>query len=440
MTGGTVTASSGQHFGYSSDGTPGQVVTLNMSGGLWNSTSDSIHFGSRESHTANINLSGYAEMKVTSSDSKHHIIIGGTTEGGTGKANVTMTDNSLLYSSSQIFIGNNNGGVATVTMDGSSRMQANKIVIGRTNGTATVTLSGDAEMASTNGNVIIGENGNASLTLNDNSSIQASSGNTVTIGGGWDSSGSHNASASTVTMNDNSSISATGVYLGMKEQGGTPKLANEGHLVLNGGTITTSFIRKGRDGAGAGEDSSIIFNGGKIIFETGEHYEVALFKGFTAADLKVSTGGLYLEIVTDAYAELAQGLTGNGALTKTGNGVLKLGASGAFTGDVIIEEGGLILQAGAIKENALLSLATGTSLDFDSSFLLVVSSLKLGDTVVGEGVYTATDLRNIEWNINFGNDVTIQVIPEPSTYALAFAGAGLAVMTLRRRKRRSDLA
>ncbi len=434
MTGGTVTASSGQHFGYSGDATPGQEVTLNMSGGVWTSTSDSIHFGSRASYTANINLSGFAEMKMTASDTSKHIIIGGTSESGTGKANVTMKGNALLSSSNQIFIGNNDGGVATVTMSGDSRMEAKKIVISRFNGTGTVTLSDEAQMSSS-GDVIVGENGSASLTLNGGSSVQSGSGSTITIGGGWNTSASKNAATGTVTLNGNSSLSTTGIYLGKKNN---TSLANEGHLVLNGGTVTTRFIRKGDGGNGSGEGSSITFNGGKIVFESGQDFETALFKGFTAADLKIQSGGLALQI--DANASLAQGLTGGGTLTKSGAGVLTLGVSGAFTGDVIVEEGGLILQDGAIDESALLSLASGTTLDFDGDFTLVVSSLKLGDTVVGEGVYTATDLENLEWNITFGNDVTIQVIPEPSTYALAFGGLGVAAMALRRRKRKSDVA
>ena len=178
--------------------------------------------------------------------------------------------------------------------------------------------------------------------------------------------------------------------------------------------------------------------------------------------------------------------TGNGlTLTGAGSGVLTLSGANTYTGPTSILDGQLILSLtgsltsdvtvgalGAIGGRGTITgdlfLASGADFVFDLNGPLVVNSgivsfggLSIADIVgltsaTAEGVYTliggtATfDLLNVSdfgpaGQVSLGDgkfaffkegSLQVEVIPEPSTYALlALAGAGFAGYVIRRRRR-----
>jgi len=178
-------------------------------------------------------------------------------------------------------------------------------------------------------------------------------------------------------------------------------------------------------------------------------------------------------------------ISGSGSLTKTGAGSLVLGGANSYTGPTSILDGRLILSLnGSLTSDVTvgslgsigglgtiagdLFLASGADFVFDLNGPLIVDSgtvsfggLSIADIVgltsaTAEGVYTLIDgtatfdFSNVS---NFGSNnavslgdgkfayfsegsLQVNVVPEPSTYALlALAGAGFAGYVIRRRRR-----
>ncbi len=258
----------------------------------------------------------------------------------------------------------------------------------------------------------------------------------VQAGGAVLNTSGNNVTVAQALQHDPSLASADG---GLSKQGSgilTLSASNSftGAVNVNGGFIKATSITN----FGAG--SSIVFNGGGLIFGA------AFDPSVRAITLNIG-GGL---IDTNGYSvALSKTLSGVGGLTKLGSGVLTLSGAEAFLGGINIEAGKVVLSSTETNvfsldvqtaSNATLSIAGGThTLDVISGSgttvvagsatltvaCLVQDTLILGGTASDEATSVATEYA-------LPSDQT-KAVPEPAVWAMIVCATGLLWRMRRRR-------
>ena len=203
---------------------------------------------------------------------------------------------------------------------------------------------------------------------------------------------------------------------------------------LDGGILKAVNITK--SAAGTGTDT-FVFNGGTL---QAKQDHVNFINGIVGS-VRIDAGGGTIDDAGFAIT-VSEGMTGVGALTKTGAGTLTLSKVNTYAGGTTINEGTLVVSLGAafgsgnvaVADNAVLTLNSGVintqadvvvgttgliNLDFDGTNLVNSLSLDGGTTFVSAGLYGASES-------NLSGTGFLQVIPEPATFGLiGFAAAGL---------------
>ncbi len=374
---------------------------------------------------------------------------------GTG-GRLNITDSAIATISGDVNMGSNSA-TGTINLDENGSLyitgDGSSLNLGYTDredqsgqGTGRVNLSGDGLLSIENGHAIIGKIGTGVLTVGDDATLAVSTGvgksGNLYIGGALLTSFTPDAEKNpTGTLNLNGGtvdVSNGMVYMGLGTGGANS--TGTGTLNLNGGVLVTQGFEKGSNG------TAVLNFGGGVIKATADNAD--FFSGFDGGDfsfasaLVLDTNGKDIEITQDF-----DGMSGS-SLRKQGTGTLTVGRT-RFAGDVIVEAGTLALmdfELFASGEAGLLSLAAGTVLDLSNLYsgdVVDVGQLLVVGQNVAMGLYTIDELMAELGNMGVtgvsilgdGSNVSINVIPEPSTYGMLGGTSLLILLALRRRRR-----
>jgi fibronectin-binding autotransporter adhesin len=452
--------------------------TYNFSSGTLNVTT-AWSFGNGSN--TNFNLSG-GTVNLTPSgnfamgnanDAKNFLNI------SSGTFNVTTTGTGAV----RIGNGGNNTSEGTIQMTGgvfNASTGLMRVGASGSGNTGNFNMSGNSVFNLTaTGNMYLANNGaNGNLNLSDSAQVNGT-GYFLVVG-------QFGTGTGTLTMSGNSMLTFDRLVVG----GENDPAAVNGIINLNGGTIVAGEIRRGSSNL-ATTSTSMVFrgNGGTVRASThagNANYFNGLFVDLQAGGLNFDTNGNDVTITNS--------MSGVGGLTKTGAGTLTLSGVSTYTGitgvqagtmrlgvsnainvasNVRLSGGRLGFSTGNFSQGTTVAVGLGT-LDLDATSILDFGD---GDQLLhfanssGEAWTGTLDVYNWDGtldNLYFGTDNTgltvgqlaqinfysgdgtgflglgawagadgevMVVIPEPSTYALLFAG--LFVVIIARRKRLS---
>jgi autotransporter-associated beta strand protein len=272
-------------------------------------------------------MSGDAVMNVTGN------LAVGT---GTSKGALTMTGGVLTVTNTGVdVIGGGNGGNATVTLSGTSVLNA------------ATTKWRTADLGGSNA-------GSSAISLSDSAALTLKELTLGYVGGAT-------ASASlTLTGSSNLTVSSF-ITIGRDDNAASSGIVSS--LNLNGGTLSTSAIIKGANGSDISKNF-VSVDGGTIkalatepdFFKIGTLNPGRVYVTLQAGGLKFDTNGFDVGVQT--------GFHGTGGLTKLGSGTLAVSNASDYTGATTVSAGKLQVATGNNEDNdgTPTTLADGTGL------------------------------------------------------------------------------
>lgn len=225
------------------------------------------------------------------------------------------------------YVGRDTASVGKITINGGRWNMSNTLALG-VNGTATLTADGGT-ISSQWGQLGLnsGSQGTASLS---NSTWTV--GQTLTIG---------QAGNGSLTLSNGANLSALAIELAASS-------GVSGSLVVTDSTVTTVNLSAG------GGSANVSFSGARLQLPTSVIVvDTLLIDNFAPGAVVINSGGLTVN-TQGGNAIIPNVLTGNGSLTKSGAGRLRLSAANLFTGGVVVE-------GGVLEITASNSLGTGAT-------------------------------------------------------------------------------
>lgn len=298
-------------------------------------------------------------------------------------------------------------------------------------------LYGNVTITNLNGGIIRGQSDSAIVT------VGAASGYTVTIinNSGASILGGGLVNAAIKTGPDNTVISSGGIINGASSGKAIEMGSGRNSLTITGGQISGSI--NGGSGsqntlsvdAGAGNSfaySGAISNFSKVEVKSGD----VSFSGISSYSGATQLSGGTLTLVG------AQRLSADSALILNG-GTLRLNNAGAddqrFASLSLTADSSVLLGGSSLTFGALGTLVDGTTLTFSEAASGVYAFRLLGDYSANSSFLTllnATHINGQGATYAFDGTYTtvLAAVPEPSTYAMLFAGLGLMGLVARRRR------
>ena len=297
-----------------------------------------------------------------------------------GSVGVFNQSAGAIASDRDLWIANSVGATGTYNLSGTASITVNSwTVIGRAGGHGTLNISGGSLTK-------ISDNGNQFLIAVDDSHSQGTinqTGGAITNVTSDTQLGAYTAGTGIWNLNGGY---ATLALLVIGQSGG-----NIGTFNLNtGGTLTAAEITT-RD---SGASSTFNFNGGTLVASGAD---ATFLHGLTRANVR--NGGA---IINDAGFSIAisqpllhSNLGGDnaidGGLTKNGAGTLELSGANNYTGDTIVNQGTLQLDATGSSVGAL-RLANGTTLNLNFIGSYAVAHFYTNGVALPNGTYNAGNL------------------------------------------------
>ena len=234
-------------------------------------------------------------------------------------------------------------------------------------------------------------------------------------------------SSGTVTANRITSTAASADWARFVLSGGTVTASNgidgsaNGSVTfaidLNGGTLRTPSIRVADREVGTHNNAWLTFNGGTLKPTADNPDFITLYGGNQNA--YIGNGGAVID--TDGHGIGIQAnllASGDGGLTKAGQGTLTLSGQNSYLGTTRVEAGLLSLaNPSALPPAGLVEIASGAMMHLGFSGNLAVRSLRLNGVTLPEGVYGAA--THPAYFTGSGQ----LVVPPPFTNALAGASS-----------------
>ena len=305
-----------------------------------------------------------------------HTLSGGGTVRLNGTMNVgqaTAANASLIVNEGKVIL---DGG----TLNSSGGYRIGSLASG--SGAQTILTNG-ATMAltSSGSNIRVGDsaNPNTSQLILDNSSLTMSGG-IVAIPFAAGATGLVSQVGGTVA----------GCVVSFSDSG-----AGLGTYTIKNGTLQAIQIKKVTT---AGSATLSLDN---AILRTASGANSAFLTGLNSA--QILSGGLTVDVTSDVT--IGQGLSGSGALTKTGSSKLTLTGANTYTGNTLISAGTLAIGAGgSISGSPSITLPNGTTFDTTgSSYALTAAQTLIRDTNSGVASVTGT------LALNSGAKISLQI-------------------------------
>ncbi|MBK3824082.1 autotransporter outer membrane beta-barrel domain-containing protein [Paraburkholderia aspalathi] len=346
--------------------------------------------------TGSLTINGHGSTYTTPND----LILGR----GTGTNAITVENGGQLYTGNA-FIGEGTSSVstdisATVTGAGSYWNAGEFIGVGGGPNAATLTISDGATVTAQSTVAIesIGSGATGIATVTGPGSQLLLPGTALAVGE-YINGGEGNG---TLTISNGGLVSAQTVTLGEFDAGTTGVLNLDGTSSARGVLVTTSLAKD----LGSG---TVNFNGG--ILRAGAASS-NFISGFSAGNLVVDTGGLYLD--TNGFdVTITDGLSGSGGLTKIGNGTLVLNSENPMTGNSEVSAG--TLEVGdSSNSNAVL----GGNLSVDQAAVLlgygtIAGNLINNGTVIPGGAPGTIASLSVGGNYKQASTATLSIEVSP---------------------------
>lgn len=275
---------------------------------------------------------------------------------------------------------------SSLTIENGAQVWSDSATIGDSGTGATGLVSGADTSWTISDQMTVGSYGGGSLRIEDGATVSSMQGyvgagngvvGDVTVTG----SGSNwqitnygltlgNYGTGTITIEDGGLVhSVSGVLLGGSDA------SSSGTLNINGtatsrGVLETGYVQIG-DGTG-----DVTLDGGIIRATENNNY---FFLGFGSQQIQLATNGGYFD--TNGYnIRVAPELTGTGALTKQGAGILTLTGTNTYSGNTTIEDGTLRLGNNGTTGSLVGDVANDGILAFNRSDVVT-----FGGTISGSG-------------------------------------------------------
>lgn len=308
--------------------------------------------------------------------------------------NITLDAGSIVNYSGAFAVGQDNSSNVLIRSGAKFVMQgvSNPDIGVTTSGTVTVVSAGSEWSGSTY--VSVGRSAAGTLTVFDGGRVSM---NKLFVG--FSATGTASLSDPASTWEGVSSLilgfqaggsgtatirsggTATFAQVEMGNSAGATGVLNLQEGPLGRGTLVTGYLIKGSGSA------TVVIDGGRIrARSTG----VSLFQGFSAGDVALGSGGLFLD--TDGKdVSISAILGGGGALTKEGTGALTLSATNTFSG-------GTVLKAGSVDISAAGNLGPG-AVTLDGGTLRTAATLTVNRpmTLLGGGTIQ-TSAGTMTWS------------------------------------------
>ncbi len=321
------------------------------------------------------------------------------------KGTLTLQDNGII-NAAVTFWGKNAGTAATINLNGGTFTSASDLYVASADGSmATVTQTAGI-VNSNGGSFQMGRNGKAEW--NQSGGIINSMGWTI-LGRDAMGDGTMNVSGGVFNQSQLDRPLMVGEFgkgtLNVKPGGEVNSLGINGLIIANeptgtglvnldGGLLTVRRVREGNDGnAGVGGASTFNFNGG--ILKAGANANADFMSGLDLANVgpggaRINTNGQDLTI-----AQALLGASGDGGLSKSGDGVLTLTGANTYKGSTTVTTGTLSLSTPFLADDAAVTIAPGAILNLSHNLTDQVASLSINGSLVGPGIYNQTTTPGI---------------------------------------------